>query len=64
MPGANGVRFRRTGDAESHHGRVRLTWELAPTDGAAVVSGTDFGIVTQDNRLAAITGFFDQVRAA
>jgi hypothetical protein len=26
-----------------------------------VVSGTDFGVVTLDNRLQAITGFFDHV---
>ncbi len=59
-----GHRFRRTGDVESHHDRVRFTWELASEEGAAVVSGTDFGIVTLDNRLQAITGFFDHVRAA
>jgi len=29
-----------------------------------VVSGTDFGIVTPDNRLQAITGFFDHVAQA
>ena len=27
-----GHRFRRTGDVESHHDRVRFTWELAPED--------------------------------
>jgi hypothetical protein len=27
------------------------------------VKGTDFGVVAADNRLAAITGFFDQVRS-
>jgi hypothetical protein len=57
-----GHRFRRTGDVESHHDRVRFTWDLAPEDGAAVVSGTDFGIVAANSRLAAITGFFDNVR--
>jgi hypothetical protein len=59
-----GHRFRRTGEVESHHDRVRFTWELAPDEGKPVVTGTDFGIVTQDNRLAAITGFFDHVRPA
>jgi hypothetical protein len=59
-----GHRFRRTGDVDSHHDRVRFTWELASEEGAAVVSGTDFGVVTLDNRLQAITGFFDHVRAA
>ena len=57
-------RFRRTGDVESHHDRVRFTWDLTPEDGPAVVSGTDFGVVTLDNRLAAITGFFDHIRQA
>jgi hypothetical protein len=59
-----GHRFRRTGEVESHHDRVRFTWELAPEDGAAVVTGTDFGVITLDHRLQAITGFFDQVPQA
>ena len=57
-----GYRFRRTGDVESHHDRVRFTWALTPEQGEPVVSGTDFGVVTLDNRLAAITGFFDHVQ--
>jgi hypothetical protein len=57
-----GHRFRRTGEVESHHDRVRFTWALAPEQGEPVVSGTDFGVVTLDNRLKAITGFFDQVQ--
>jgi hypothetical protein len=55
-------RFRRTGDVESHHDRVRFTWDLAPEEGAPVARGTDFGVVSADTRLAAITGFFDHVR--
>ena len=57
-----GYRFRRTGDVESHPDRVRFTWALAPEQGEPLVSGTDFGVVTLDNRLASITGFFDQVQ--
>ena len=37
---------------------------LRPEAGDPVVSGTDFGVVTPDNRLQAITGFFDHVRQA
>ena len=37
---------------------------LAPEAGDPVVSGTDFGIVAPDDRLHAITGFFDHVRQA
>jgi hypothetical protein len=59
-----GHRFRRTGDVESHHDRVRFTWELAPEDGDVVVNGTDFGVVGVGDRLQAITGFFDYVRQA
>lgn len=57
-----GHRFRRIGDVESHHDRVRFTWELAPEAGDPVVKGTDFGVVTPHDRLQAITGFFDYVR--
>ena len=58
-----GHRFRRTGEVESHHDRVRLTWDLSPEDGEPLVKGTDFGVVAND-RLLAITGFFDQVRSS
>jgi hypothetical protein len=53
-----GHRLSRTGPVESHHDRVRFTWALAPEGGAAVVTGTDFAVVA-DQRLAAVTGFFD-----
>ena len=59
-----GHRFRRTSEVESHHDRVRFTWELAPEAGDPVVCGTDFGIVTTDNRLRSVTGFFDQMQPA
>ncbi len=59
-----GHRFRRTGDVESHHDRVRFTWELVPEQGDPVVSGTDFGTVTSDNLLHSVVGFFDHVRHA
>jgi len=57
-----GHRFRRTGEVESHHDRVRFTWDLASAEGEPMVKGTDFGAVAND-RLQAITGFFDQVRS-
>jgi hypothetical protein len=55
-----GHRFRRTGDVEQHHDRVRFTWEFAPESGAAIVKGTDFGVLGGD-RLRSVTGFFDYV---
>jgi hypothetical protein len=59
-----GHRFRRTGDPDAHHDRVRFSWELAPDRGAAGVSGTDFAVLTTDRRFQAVTGFFDQVATA
>ena len=59
-----GHRFRRTSEVDAHHDRIRFTWELAPEGGPAVVKGTDYGVVAADQRLQAITGFFDQTAAA
>jgi len=57
-----GHRFRRTGEVDAHHDRVRFAWELAPDGGAAVVHGTDFAVLAGD-RLKMVTGFFDHVAA-
>ena len=56
-----GHRFRRTSDLDTHHDRVRFSWELAPEGGAVVASGIDFGIVAPDQRLQTVTGFFDHI---
>ena len=55
-------RFRRTGDVESHHDRVRFTWELAPEQGEPVVQWHRFRRGDAGQPAAAITGFFDHVR--
>ena len=57
-----GHRFRRTSEVDAHHDRLRFCWELAPEGGAALVKGTDVGVIS-DGKLTAITGFFDQVPA-
>ena len=59
-----GHRFRRTGEVESHHDRLRFTWELASEDGITVARGTDFGIVASDGRLESVSGFFDHLPQA
>ena len=51
--------FRLTSPVDAHHDRVRFTWELGPANGAALVKGTDFGVIVGD-RLQSITGFLDQ----
>ncbi len=53
-------RFRRTSEVDAHHDRLRFCWELAPASGPALIKGTDIGIVDA-GRLAAVTGFFDQM---
>jgi hypothetical protein len=58
-----GYRFRRTSDVDAHHGRVRFSWSLAPEGGPVFVDGIDVGVVAE-NRLQAITGFFDHAPAA
>ena len=57
-------RFRRTGEIDVHHDRVRFAWEVVPPEGQApLVAGVDFGVVAADGRLQTITGFLDQAPA-
>lgn len=54
-----GHRFERTSEVDSHNGRLRFSWALAPDRGAPALSGTDFGAVSEDGRLRNVTSFFD-----
>ena len=58
-----GYRFRRTSEIDQHHDRLRFSWALAPADGPVFADGVDFGVVTPEGRLAAITGFIDHAPA-
>ncbi|MBO0712062.1 MAG: nuclear transport factor 2 family protein [Acetobacteraceae bacterium] len=58
-----GLRFRLDGKVDGYADRVRFSWTLAPEQGGALVKGTDFAIVT-DGKLAAVTGFIDQMPQA
>ncbi len=58
-----GHRFTRTSEVDVHHDRIRFDWTLGPTDGPALVQGTDFGVVTTDQLLSAVTGFFNPAGA-
>ena len=53
-----GYRFHRTGELDTHHDRVRFSWELGSEGGPALAGGVDFGVVS-DGRLQIITGFLD-----
>ena len=54
-----GYHFRRIGEIDRHHDRLRFAWELAPEGGPVFAGGVDFGVVAADGRLKTITGFID-----
>ena len=58
-----GHRFTRTSDVDVHHDRVRFDWTLGPEEGPMLVQGTDFGVVTAEQLLSAVTGFFNPAAA-
>ncbi len=58
-----GHRFRRAGEVDAHHDRVRFGWELGPDHGPALAGGLDVGVLDGD-RLRSITGFLDFAPAA
>jgi SnoaL-like domain len=59
-----GHKFRLRGPIDSHHDRVRFSWDMASGSGVAVASGIDFGVVADGQRLQAVTGFLDAVPGA
>lgn len=50
--------FRRTTGVDVHHDRVRFGWDLVAPDGAVFVAGIDVATLSDDGRIASITGFF------
>jgi len=55
-----GFRFRLIGKPDGFGDYVRLSWGLGPDGADAPVKGTDF-LTVRGGRLAAVTGFFDQL---
>jgi hypothetical protein len=55
------LRFSLLGAVESHHDRLRFSWELGPETGEAVAKGTDFAELAEDGRIRSVTGFLDVV---
>lgn len=55
-----GVRFHRTATIDSHNDRLRFSWVLVAPAGPVIAIGTDLAVVSDDDRLQAVTGFFDQ----
>lgn len=59
-----GFRFGLIGEADGHGEHVRFSWGLGPNGAAeAPIKGTDY-VRLEGGRLAAVTGFLDQVPAA
>ncbi len=55
-----GQELHPTGHVDSHHDRIRWSWELhGPQSGAPVAGGTNVGVLAADGRLSQVTGFFD-----
>src|SRR5690606_3093215 len=54
-----GLTFVHTGEIESHHDRLRFTWDLLDATGERQAAGTDVAVVAPAGRLADVTGFFD-----
>ena len=54
-----GHELRPSGQVDTHHDRVRWSWELFGPDGAPVAAGTNVGQLAPDGRLRQVTGFFD-----
>nr|BBH87922.1 hypothetical protein KTC_26730 [Thermosporothrix sp. COM3] len=47
-----GFVFRLSSEVESHHDAVKFTWEMVPAGGgAAVASGFDFLLLSDDGRI-------------
>ena len=55
-----GHQFRRSGEVDAHHDRVRFCWELRANGGAVIVDGMDFAVIAADGRLQTVTGFLDR----
>jgi hypothetical protein len=53
-----GHRFRRTSKIDTHHDRVRFSWELGPEGASPLAGGLDIGVIA-DGRLRSIIGFLD-----
>lgn len=50
--------FRRTSGVDLHHDSARYNWELVAESGEVSVAGTDFVRFGDDDRIAAVVGFF------
>ena len=48
---------------DAHNNRVRFSWNLVPDGGEPLVTGIDFGTLSEDGRLHSVTGFLEVPKA-
>jgi hypothetical protein len=54
-----GHRFVLASGPDTHHDRMRFTWQLVGESGDAIATGTDVAVVADDGRLRDVTGFLE-----
>jgi hypothetical protein len=52
-------RFKLVSGPDTHNDRVRFSWNLVPESGEPLVTGIDFGTLSEDGRLRSVTGFLE-----
>jgi hypothetical protein len=50
--------FARCSAVDAHHDTFRVAWELRGPTGDAALGGLDVGVISADNKLLRISGFF------
>ncbi|MDR3454436.1 MAG: nuclear transport factor 2 family protein [Rhodoferax sp.] len=58
-----GLRFSLHGQQDGHNNVVRFSWALGQEGAEPVAHGTDVAVVSEDGRLAGVTGFLDAIAA-
>ena len=53
-----GSQLSRSSEIDEHHRHFRFAWELVASDGSVAIAGLDVGELTENGRIARITGFF------
>lgn len=57
------ISFRPRRDADHHHDRARLPWELFLPNGTSLATGIDVFVIAPDGRIAEISVFVDRAPA-
>ncbi|ACQ80088.1 isomerase [Beutenbergia cavernae DSM 12333] len=52
--------FRPRHEADHHHDRIRLAWEIVLEDGTSFAEGTDTIVVAPDGKIRSVTSFLDR----